>query len=363
MNQQKELAPFSCQNSPNVPELLNKLGCTLVLSTYQAGKVIFLSAVDDNKLVQLPRTFNKAMGVAIDGDKLAIATKNEVLLTVNSRELAKSYPPKPNTYDALFVPRAKYYTGQVDIHDLHWGENGVLFAVNTSFSCICEINSDYSFQPIWHPTFITEMVSEDRCHLNGLALENGKPKYVSALGTGNSMREWKSGLLEGGVVIDVTKDKILTDKLSMPHSPMIIDDELYLLESAKGTLSKIDRSTGQVERIKDLGCFVRGMAKIGNFLFIGTSKLRQNASVFKDLPIASQSTKAGIKILHLPTLALTAEISYDSSVDEIYDVQILENIKRPNILNTDKDVHQLSLSIPGKTFWAQQNEKVNQPQL
>ncbi|MBN4081533.1 TIGR03032 family protein [bacterium AH-315-C07] len=360
MNQ--ELAPFSCQNTPNVPELLNKLSCTLVLSTYQAGKVIFLSAVDDNKLVQLPRTFDKAMGVAIEGDKLAIATKNEVLLTINSRELAKSYPPKPNTYDALFVPRATYYTGQVDIHDLHWGENGILFAVNTSFSCICEINSDYSFKPIWHPPFITEMVSEDRCHLNGLALENGRPKYVSALGTGNTPREWKAGILDGGVVFDVTEDKILADKLSMPHSPMIIDDELYLLESAKGSLSKINRSNGQAEPIKELGCFVRGMAKIGDFLFIGTSKLRQNSSIFKDLPIASQSDTAGLKILHLPTLSLTAEITYGTSVDEIYDVQILENTRRPNILNTDKDVHQMSLAIPGKTFWARQQEKEEQAQ-
>jgi len=126
MNQQPNssaLAPFSSSYTPNLPELLQKLNCSLAITTYQAGKVLMIGAKDANNLTMLPRTFNKAMGMAIQGNRMAVATKNEVVVFQNSPTLAQSYPRKPNTYDAMFMPRASYYTGQVDIHDLHWGKD------------------------------------------------------------------------------------------------------------------------------------------------------------------------------------------------------------------------------------------------
>ena len=86
------LPPFSCSYSPNVPELLLQLRCTIAISTYQAGKVVFISPKDDQKLVQLPRTFQKAMGIGMSGNKMALATLDEVLVLVNSKELAAHYP-------------------------------------------------------------------------------------------------------------------------------------------------------------------------------------------------------------------------------------------------------------------------------
>jgi len=158
-------APFECSFTPNVPELLLQLGCSIAITTYQAGKVIFVSPKDENYLVQLPRTFEKAMGMSLHGNKLAVACKSEVLVLSNSSELASFYPKQPSTYDALFMPRATYYTGMVDIHDLDWGKDGRLYAVNTSFSCLASINHDYSFTPVWKPPFISRLVSEHRCHL------------------------------------------------------------------------------------------------------------------------------------------------------------------------------------------------------
>ena len=56
-DQAKALAPFSCQYTPQIPELLQHLNCSIAISTYQAGKVVFISAKDENNLIQLPRNF------------------------------------------------------------------------------------------------------------------------------------------------------------------------------------------------------------------------------------------------------------------------------------------------------------------
>ena len=349
--QKQPPAPFSCQYSPNLPELLTQLGCTIALTTYQAGKVIFISAKDENSLVQLPRTFKKAMGLAIDGNKMGVATQSEIIVLKNDKRLAPTYPKSPNKYDALYMPRATYYTGQVDIHDIDWGEDG-LWGVNTSFSCLCLVDEEYSFTPKWKPHFITDLTSEDRCHLNGLAMKDGKPKYVSALGNGNTRQSWRENIVKGGIIMDVDSNEIAIEGLPMPHSPRLYDDELYLLTSATGDVVVANPENGTFRTLINLKGFVRGMAKIGDYLFVGHSKLRQNSSTFRKLDIAKLSNQSGFDVIHIPTATNVAQLRYLASVDEIYDVQILPNTIRPGIVNTLGEMHHNGLSIPNSTFWA-----------
>ena len=354
MKPHHQLAPFSCVYSPNLPELLLHFNCSIAISTYQAGKVIFISPKNKNELIQLPRTFDKAMGIALDGNKMAIACKDEVIVLVNSQELASHYPRKANTYDALFMPRATYYTGALDIHDLDWG-NGALYAVNTSFSCLIKIDDNFSFTPIWKPPFISQLASEDRCHLNGMVMRNGIPKYVTAFNRGNSPQSWRPKVSQSGVIIDVPSGEIVAQNLPMPHSPRWINEQLYVLLSATGELVKVDVKTGKYEVVIRLNAFVRGLARWGDYIFIGLSKLRQNSSTFAHLPIAKKALHAGIAVVHLPTGAYVGEIKYQMSVDEIYDVQIMPNWLRPNILNTLKPEYKMGLSTPETTFWAKMN--------
>ena len=343
--------PFSCQFSSNFPELLMQLHCTLVVSTYQAGKLIFISPKDDESLVQLPRTFNKPMGLAIKGDRMAVATKSEVITFTNSKELAATYPKGPNKYDSFYLPMATYYTGQVDLHDLHFGSDG-LWGVNTSFSCLCLIDDKYSFTPKWQPHFITDLVSEDRCHLNGLAMENGKPRYVSGLGSGNSRQSWRENITKGGIVMDIEANEIIAQGLAMPHSPRIYDGKLFVLLSADQKLICIDPKDGSVEDVAHVPGFVRGMTRVGDYVFIATSKLRKNSSTFKHLEIAEKANEASISAIHLPTGAFMGKFTYLSSVDEIYDIQVLDGMLRPNIANTLTQTHLSGLIIPDKTYWS-----------
>lgn len=348
--------PFTCTYSPNVPELLNTLNVTIAISTYQAGKVIFISSIDDEKMIQLPRNFDKAMGMAFKPGKLAIAVKDEVIILANSPEMAATYPTKPDVYDAMFLPRATYFTGQVDLHDLEWsGED--LWAVNTRFSCLAKIDTDFSFKPQWVPSFISKLSPDDRCHLNGMCFKNGEPAFVTALGKTDTPEGWRPGKASGGIIMDVKTNKIILDELPMPHSPRIYNGELYCLLSAAGQLIMVEPESGKYVVKQQFEGYVRGMSKAGDYLFIGLSKIRKKSSSFGDLPIAETSKHCGIEILHFPTMSRVAQIHYHSSVEELYDVKIMEGMRRPNVLSTLKDDFRKALVLPGgSTYWAMKKE-------
>ncbi len=356
-NNPNQLAPFSARFSPQVPELLNKLKCSIALSTYQAGKIVLISPHPDNeRLTTLPRTFRKPMGIAIQGDKMAISLKDEVVVFQNSRQLAEHYPNKQNTYDSLWLPRTTYYTGLVDMHDIDFGDDGI-YAINTSFSCICKIGGEFNFTPVWKPPFIQEVTPGDLCHLNGMVVLNGKPKYVTALGTTNTPQGWKEYIVSGGVLMDVEKNEILLEGLAMPHSPKMYNNELYMLTSASGEFIKVNLENKTHETIKKFDGFCRGLSFYQDFAFIGFSKLRKNSSTFAKLSFSDKANFSGIKIIHMPTKAEVGEIIYETSVDEIYEVIVLENMVRPNILNTIDDIHKLSLATPTTTYWAKKEEQ------
>ena len=353
MNHPQSLTPFSCKYTSQLPELLHQLNCSIAISTYQAGKIIFISAKNQNNLIQLPRNFEKAMGIAQDTqkDKIAIACKDQVIVFKNSPDLAKFYPKSPNKYDALYLPRNTFHTGAIDIHDLNFGNSGELYAVNTLFSSIVKIDDEYNFTPYWTPPFIDKIASEDRCHLNGMAMQNGKPKYATAFNDGNTPQSWREKITNSGIIMDVENNIIISKGLAMPHTPRIFNNDLYVLLSATGELAKINTNDGTYEVIIKIDGFVRGMSLHKDYLFIGLSKLRKSSSTFGKLPFAEKANEAGIVVVHLPTKNIIGKLTYLTSLDEIYDIHILANKTRPNILNTLNDDHKKGLMIPNTTFW------------
>lgn len=359
---QKPAAPFTCTFSPNIPELLWQLEISLAISTYQAGKLVLISALNQEELVQLPRTFQKPMGIAVQGDQMAVATQDEVILLKNVADLAQTYPKQPKTYDGIYIPRVTFNVGFLDLHDLDFGQKG-LWAVNTQFSCLCQINAQHSFNPVWKPPFISKISPGDRCHLNGMALLNGLPKYVSALGQTDSPEGWRENKVKGGILMDVESHEVILQALAMPHSPRLIGEGLYMLLSATGEIIKVNPEAGSYEVVNRLKGFVRGMAFYRDYLFVGLSKLRMNSSSFRDLPIAKESVMAGIAIIHLPSASVVGQIRYESSVEEIYDVQVIPGCRRPGILNTAKMEHKMAIVSPAGNFWAmpQGTEKQSNP--
>jgi uncharacterized protein (TIGR03032 family) len=263
--------------------------------------------------------------------------------------MAINYPKLPNTYDALYLPRAQFFTGETDIHDLHW-EQDKLWAVNTRFSCLATIDDTNSFTPQWKPYFITKSEPTDQCHLNGVAFVNEKPKYVTALGVSNEAGGWRANKATAGILMDVEHNRILLKGLPMPHSPRIIDDQLYWLHSATGDVVRMTKP-GSYEIVKSLDGFVRGMDRIGDYLFIGLSKLRETSQAFQNLPVSKKSIYSGIVILYIPKMSLAGYIKYENNVDEIYDVRILPGLSRPGLLNPEKDQQVMAITTPEENYW------------
>ena len=350
------LAPFSCVYSPNVPELLLELNCTLAISTYQAGKLIFISAKDKTALVQLGKMVQKPMGIAFDGNRLAVAGKSSVFIYSSAPGLAAGYPRQPNTYDNLFLPRAQYFTGLIDTHDVVWIQDKLLI-VNTRCSCLAWLDSSFNFETYWQPPFITSLFPEDRCHLNGLAMQNGTPKYVSMFSATNEAEGWRGRKrTTDGLIIDIESNETVTANLSMPHSPRVIEGKLYVLQSATGDISEVDVNTGKCTTVRNLGRYVRGMAFYKGFLFVAFSKIREKSSAFSDLSIAQSSNEAGIDILHFASGNVVGEIKYQTSVEEIYDLQVLP-FRRPGMVNFDQPEKDLAISLPDFGVWGGVDEE------
>jgi uncharacterized protein (TIGR03032 family) len=240
---------------------------------------------------------------------------------------------------------------------MDWGNEG-LIAINTLFSCISKIDDEYSFTPIWQPHFINKLTPDDRCHLNGMAMDNGAPVYVTALGQTDSSEGWRANKSSGGVLLHVPSNEIILENLNMPHSPRIYDEKLYLLLSATGELICVDTKKGTYETVNKMNGFVRGMARFDDYLFIGLSKLRETSSpFFKDLPIAKEFVVAGIVIIYLPRGSVVGSISYQTSVEEIYDVKVLSGLRRPGLMNVMKETHKMALTMPEGTYWAAKKSK------
>ena len=331
-----QLSPLSCVYSPNLPELLNYTNCTLIISTYQAGKIIFVSAIDTHNLIQLADGFHRPMGLAATSDQLAVATRDTVEVLIDSPELSSADPKQFGMHDRLYVPQTTYFSGEINMHDIAWGDDG-LWGVNTLFSCLVLANNTLSFEPKWFPSFITDSVGEDRCHINGLALEEGKPRYVTALGESNIEKGWRRDKVSGGILIDVEKDEIVLRNLSMPHSPRIYDDALYFLLASTGELARTTLDAGSFEIIAQLPGFARGMARYQNYLFVGLSRLRKSSPTFADLPIAQRSLFSGFVVLDLQSESIVATFKYENGCEEIYDIQIIPAVHRPGILEKEKE--------------------------
>ena len=80
--------PFQYVHSRDFPELLSQLGVSLIVSTYQAGRLAVLRS-REGRVSLILRTFERAMGVAVHRDRLAVGTRYQVWFLENDRRLLK----------------------------------------------------------------------------------------------------------------------------------------------------------------------------------------------------------------------------------------------------------------------------------
>jgi len=316
----------------------------LLVSTYQANKLLAVRASGAG-LSTLVRTFDRPMGLAVDGSRLALGTRKEVWFLRNAPDIAPRVEPA-GTYDACFLPRSSHITGDIGIHELAWVSEE-LWIVSTRFSCLAALSPDYSFVPRWRPPFISALVAEDRCHLNGLGLVDGQPGYVTALGTTDTRDGWRQDKPHGGCIIDVASGEFVTRGLSMPHSPRWHEGKLWVLESGTGGVVVVDRSTGGRETIVELPGFTRGWAFAGPYAFVGLSKIRPT-SAMDGVPIAERrgELKCGVAAIDLRRGQTVGFVEFQTAVEEIFDVQLLPGLRFPEIIGFQHEAIYHTFVVP-----------------
>lgn len=360
-------SPLRSVHTTNFPAILDQLGSSLLVTTYQAGKLVVVRS-DDGVLNTHFRAFNKPMGMAVGHGKLAIGTAVDVWEFRNVPAVAAKLDP-PGKHDACYLPRAAHVTGDIQIHEMAYvgadwrgatvegpPASGILhpasselWFVNTRFSCLATHDPDHSFAPVWRPKFISQLTPDDRCHLNGLGLQNGRPRWATALGATDTGGGWRENKKSGGILIDIESNEIITHGLSMPHSPRWHAGRLWLLESGTGSLGVVDLNSGRYESIVHLDGFTRGLEMVGNLAFVGLSQVRETA-IFSGIQITERLPETertcGVWVVDIERGQVVAYLKFEEAVQEVFAVALLPNIRFPDLINDNAEIIGSSFVLP-----------------
>jgi len=334
--EQKNAVHFSM--SGTLVNTLRRLHASIAFTSYQSGLLYTVGVQPDGAAHVHQSAHAKPMGLSFGPNgQLTMTGAYHVLRFEN---VLAPHERANNMFDACFVPRRTHFTGALDAHDIGLDADGEPIFVNTRFNCLARPHPRHSFEPVWRPPFISALVNEDRCHLNGLAMDGTEPAYATAISRSDTIDGWRDRRADGGVVIDIRTNEIVCEGLSMPHSPRLHDGELWLLNSGTGELGVViglDKGQGTFEPRAFCPGFLRGLSFFGNLAFVGLSKPRYKR--FEGLELEERLRKAdsepwcGVQIIDLTNGSCVDWFRIDGAVAELYDVEVLPGATCPMSLS------------------------------
>jgi protein O-GlcNAc transferase len=331
--------------SPHFISWLQRQFISLAFTTYQTNRLFFIGCNDQGKIAAHERLFDKPMGMYAVNNSIYVSTRYQIWRFENLLAPGEIYQQS----DCLYIPRTAYTTGDLNVHDVVLNDAENIVFVNTDFSCLATISNDYSFVPLWQPSFISKLAAEDRCHLNGLGLRDGKPRYVTACSTTDTAAGWRNHRVGGGVVIDVQTNDIIATGLSMPHSPRWYQGKLWVLNAGTGDFGYLDN--GKLVSVTFCPGFVRGLAFWENFAFVGLSKLR--SPTFSGLLLEERLTnlgktsQCGLMVIDINTGETVHWLHLDGVVEELFDVVVLPGVRQPQALGFQSESIERLVTFPG----------------
>lgn len=333
-----ETAGTAYSMSAGLPGFLGSHRIALAISSYQSGRLYLLGQNVDGGLMVHERFFRKAMGIAVTHpDTILLATLYQILKFRNVLTPGQNIN---GIFDACYVPRQTFITGELDIHDLGLLSDGRIVFVNTLYNCLATTSERHSFTPLWLPPFISKIVKEDRCHLNGLAMHEGVARFVTAVSRSDTIDGWRDRRAHGGVVVDVQSGDVVVDGLSMPHSPRMHRGRLWLLNSGTGELGWVEPASAargaQFHAVAFCPGFVRGLGFFGDYAFVGLSKPRydrfEGLALDRKLAEADSEPWCGVQVIDLRDGTCVHWFRIDGSVTELFDLAVVPGNLRPMAL-------------------------------
>jgi uncharacterized protein (TIGR03032 family) len=340
--------PFVLTASPHFAAWLARAGAGIAFSTYQAGKLFLLGLQDDGRLAVFERTMERCMGIAVSAD-----ARSFVLATLYQlHRFDNVVPPggRHGVHDAVYVPHRSWITGGLDVHDVGLLPDGDPAFVATLFSCLATVSGHHSFRPLWQPRFVSRLAPEDRCHLNGMAMDRGKPAYVTAVGRSDVADGWRDQRVSGGVLIDVKTSEIVAQGLSMPHSPRMHGGKVWLLNSGAGEFGYVEPERGTFEPVAFCPGYARGLSIVDGHAVVGLSLPRENRT-FAGLPLEDNlrsrgaTARCGLLVIDLATGNTVEWVRIEGVVRELYDVAVLPGVRRPSAIGFKSDEIRRMISI------------------
>ena len=326
---------FSFSHSRRFADWLSEIGGSLAFTTYQAGKLCIVGLNAAGIVTAFDRTFERCMGIGFFPDQRSffLATKYQLVRFDEFKPKGKIY----EGWDALFAPHQTWITGDVDIHGVAALGDGTPLFVNTSFSCLATVSPGFSFKPTWWPPFISRLAPEDRCHLNGMALEDGTPRYATLVAASDVTDGWRDHRAAGGIVWDIAAGKPLAQGLSMPHSPVLHEGRLWLLNSGTGELGFIDPSEGKFNPVTFCAGYARGLAIVGRYAVIGLSLPRDTAfqglEFERTLAARGAEPRCGVLVVDLDSGNTIEWLRMEGMVvREIFDVAVLPGVRNAALI-------------------------------
>jgi uncharacterized protein (TIGR03032 family) len=332
--------------SPRLWHWLAEQQVSLAFTTYQTGKLFLLGRNPEGRLAVFERTFNRAMGLWADGQTLWLSTLYQLWRFENLLQSGEVY----QGHDRLYVPKIANTTGDLDIHDVAVDHTGRLVFVATAFGCIATLSERSSFTPLWRPPFLSKLAAEDRCHLNGLALADGRPRFATAVSTSDVVDGWRDRRHDGGVVVEVPSGRVIVSGLSMPHSPRLYRGRLWLHNSGTGQFGSVDPGGGRFEPLTFCPGYLRGLAFVGDHAVVGLSRPRDDKTfgglaLDEELAKRAADARCGLLVIDLRTGDVAHWLRVEGLVRELYDVAALPQVSRPMALGFKTDQIQSTIAI------------------
>ena len=356
------LAAFS---SRSFCDWLEQQQCSLAFTTYQSGK-LFLVGRKADRFAAAPfsiynRNFTHCMGMCASADARTLWVSSRYQIWRLERTPAVAVPyriPGTNSdeetpqwadqgYDFAYVPRIGYTTGHIDVHDMGIDADGRLVFVNTMFGCLATLSERANFKPIWRPPFLSALVPEDRCHLNGLAMHNGRPAFVTVVSRSDVADGWRDNRNDGGCVLDVATGEAVCTGLSMPHAPRFYRERLWVLNSGTGEFGTVDLASSRFEPIAFCPGYLRGLSFCGDYAVVTLSRPRERS--FQSLPLADRlkqkgaEPQCGLQVIDLRTGFIAEWLRLEAEgVTELYDSVVLPGVRQPMAVGfTTPDIERL----------------------